>query len=184
MKFSAKTGFVTVLILFVYILGKLSINASNTPQQLTRVDRFPSESTLIPVGKNNWRGPQFDREDFVEFVTTHNIETVIRLNGEKRNSMSAKEEEYICNSLGIKFVLVNIEGFSTEEHFNKIFSMLDKGNVYLHCRHGFDRTGATVAAYMNRYGFSKDQIIYHNHWDSYLEEKGDKYKKYYASVNF
>lgn len=137
--------------------------------------------TRIPHGVNLYRSPQLDRVAFQQFITDHDIYTVIRLNGDGKDagSLSVEEELSICLAHEVTFVNLNISKAGKKQAAQICADYLDGGNVLIHCLHGYDRTGAMVGYYLQQNGFTREQIIQANDWSNYLQRKGDDYKQYY-----
>lgn len=126
---------------------------------------------------NNWRSDQFtDYVMFKKFVKKHNIKTVIKLNGERSFGMTERTEKLWCKLLKINYVKGSGETVDGAKKINKI---LKQGNCLIHCKWGFDRTGAVVGYYLRMLGWTAKDIIKHNNWHNYIKKKGKSYKKYW-----
>lgn len=138
---------------------------------------LPAGVRQIPDGLNNYRAEQLNPSVYAQLPVT----TVVRLNGNGKdgNHISIEEERRICEENGIQFHYFNIEGGGVDE---KVREILLKGDCLIHCRHGFDRTGAMVGYHLKYLGWNKEEIIKHNKWERYIEKKGEKYKKYFNRI--
>lgn len=146
----------------------------------------------IPVGENNWRSEQMSASVFEKFILSKNIKTVVRLNGDGKDSfgMSRAEEKKISEKHGIKFIYINAhEGYISGQGYvgsgKKVAVWLNKGGCLVHCKWGHDRTGAMVGYFLRKNGKNTTFAVQHNHWKNYLnKKKGNGYKKYYETGTF
>lgn len=155
----------------------------------TQADQ-PTEIALgplrqVPGDRGNYRGPQPTARELRAALESGKIKTVIRLNaeGEQEGYLSPGEEQAICNEAGVLFVLINIEGANgcSTRKLHRVHEMLADGNCFIHCLHGFDRTGAAVGYHLRQLCFTPEKIIAHNDWAGYPAKKGAAYQKYYAA---
>ena len=109
-----------------------------------------------------YRGAQPSEAGF-EYLAKLGIKTVVDLrNGKERTSAEEKE----VTALGMRFVSVPMTGLTppTNAEITKILTLLEaspSAPVFVHCKHGADRTGAVIAAYR----------IDQDHWDNTLALK-------------
>lgn len=76
------------------------------------------------------------------------VKTVIDLRRESEHSTAA--EARAVEAAGMRYVNVPMSGFKTPraEQVAKVLDLMDGGDiVFVHCKHGKDRTGTVVAAY-------------------------------------
>ena len=102
-----------------------------------------------------WRGPLPETKEDMDFlknfefpnIIPKGFKTIVNL-----NCIGDKKEEILATRAGIAFYDLDIPGY----FFPSVHSVLDAVNlienpryhpVYLHCRHGRERTGLVVAAY-------------------------------------
>jgi protein tyrosine phosphatase (PTP) superfamily phosphohydrolase (DUF442 family) len=93
------------------------------------------------------RGAQPDEHGFRRLRDEHGIAAVINLNDD-----TAEREESVVTGLGMKYLALPSNALRPEA--DKVMAFLRAveefspgGAVYVHCRHGMDRTGFAVAAY-------------------------------------
>lgn len=185
-------GVVAFILIYGYVdpvSAKAEVAAKELPV-ITAVDAFPKRPTKVPgPHNNNWRAPELKAQAFKQFIIDNNIEYVFRLNGDKSdsNGLSIAKMKAICVQVAkeygrtIHFKYTNIEPYcdGNTAAIDEIVAAMKKGNVYVCCKHGFDRTGSVVARYMLEIGYTLNDILYHNNWINYIERKGEKYKRYY-----
>ena len=137
---------------------------------------------------NDWRSSQPSAKELHKFLKSHKIQYVIRMNSSKESpSISTKLEESICKKYGVKFIYINahkgyVKGKGYLESAKEIEGYLKKYSCLIHCRHGYDRTGAMVGYYLKRKKFPRNKIIKHNLWQNYLKKKSIAYKPYYETA--
>lgn len=128
----------------------------------------------------NFKGAQPDSTELIAMLKSYPIDVVIRLNADG-NKMSVEQEAAICKRENVRFYYFNIEG-NTKSIYGQISNLLQDGNTLVHCLHGFDRTGVIMGLWMKENNYSNQQIIAFNKWENYLENKGEKYRKYWDAV--
>ena len=76
-------------------------------------------------------------------------------------------EPSTVSSLGMKYVSLPLGGYITEspphdtlyQRVNYAVSLMDQGNVYVHCKWGVHRTGIVLAGYRIKHGMSPEQAL-------------------------
>ncbi|MBX3075501.1 protein tyrosine phosphatase family protein [Candidatus Obscuribacterales bacterium] len=109
---------------------------------------------------NEWfyRGGQPDLEQLVELKDA-GIKTIVCL---RWNSSAIEEEQRRAEELGLRFIYLPLTYWILPKHdeIEKFFSIVDDPShypIFLHCKHGADRTGMLIAFYrMARDGWSAD----------------------------
>lgn len=141
----------------------------------------------IPAS-DDWRSEQPTAQHLESFLKHHEIDVVIRMNVDReKGALLYAREEAICKKYGVKLVFINAhKGYEKGKGYlgsaTEIYEILKTKRCLIHCKHGFDRTGAMVGYYLGKKGYSKQQIIQHNYWKNYLETKGKAYKPYYETA--
>lgn len=131
----------------------------------------------LPLHRGNARMAQPDSVQLEEMLESGLFTTVVRLNGNGYDSggLSIQTERKICMKHGVIFRYFNIEERGTL--FQAVALLLDGGTL-IHCKHGFDRTGAVAGLYLRIRGMDYENVIAHNKWQNYIEQKGEDYRKY------
>lgn len=139
----------------------------------------------IPGNLGNYRSAQLTADQLDTILRQGFISTVIRMDSEKEGTiLGEREEQSICFDHGVAYIFINAHKKIHPDSdiylasARQVDSILNKGNVLIHCKHGYDRTGAMVGYHLGKMGFSGDFIVKHNGWGNYLGEKGMKYANY------
>ena len=140
---------------------------------------LPKNFARIPGGKNNFRSDQPSLKELrYIFDKFPRIKYVIRMNGEESTGVPIDDERRVSEEYGKKFMFMSahkgyVKGKGYTESLNNMLPYLKKGNTYIHCTHGADRTGYVVAKYLQDIGFrnwNKEQLwdytIGYNSWHS------------------
>lgn len=117
--------------------------------------REPNQITIKNFRSvNNWlyRGGQPRDEEFEQLVTL-GVRTIICLRWNKK--IIARESE-IAEKLNLQFESIPLNYWRLPNQFeiDRYFSIIDKSEnrpVYLHCKHGSDRTGMLASFYRIRH---------------------------------
>lgn len=113
----------------------------------------------IPLGSNNWRSAQPTATQLAKFIIEKGIKSVIRFNGDGTdtdNNFSIDNEKTISTQNGAKFYKLS----STKDQ-ETVNSLLNSGNVLVHCHHGADRTGGNIGGWLYSKGWGDTKKI----WD-------------------
>ena len=113
----------------------------------------------IPLGSNNWRSAQPTATQLAKFIIEKGIKSVIRFNGDGTdtdNNFSIDDEKAISTQNGAKFYKLS----STKDQ-ETVNSLLNSGNVLVHCHHGADRTGGNIGGWLYSKGWGDTKKI----WD-------------------
>lgn len=142
----------------------------------------------VPGGNNIYRSSQPNLKELEDFLSTHNITTVIRMNEEEGTGVSIKSERMLVESMGKNFLWVNAHlGYQKDrgymESIDLMYPILENGNVLVHCTAGKDRTGYIIGYYLlNTLKWSKNEVwdytIQHNDWEKFISEGRGGYIKY------
>jgi protein tyrosine phosphatase (PTP) superfamily phosphohydrolase (DUF442 family) len=98
------------------------------------------------VSEGVYRGGQPTRKD-LEALRELGVRTVINLRREDRDAW--RQEEANARELGMKFLHFPFYGvFGADDLFLQgIIEQMKQGNVYVHCKHGRDRTSLLISLY-------------------------------------
>jgi tyrosine-protein phosphatase SIW14 len=144
---------------------------------------------------NDWlyRGGQPEPDELIQ-LKDHGVKTIVCL---RWNSSAIEAERTRAEELGFNFVYLPLTYWimpKTHE-LDKFFNVLDDRSahsVFLHCKHGSDRTGMLIAFYrMAREGWTPDQAyeemkeagfhkirMHHFKWEVYsFPRKGQRWYK-------
>ena len=93
------------------------------------------------------RGGQPDEKGFRTLRDSHGVAVVVNL-----NDLTAKRERAMVEACGMTYIPLPSNAWRPEQA--KVLAFLravevakGRGAVYVHCRHGMDRTGLAIAAY-------------------------------------
>ena len=131
----------------------------------------------VPGGRHNYRSAQISLAQLDSLLSTGLIARVIRLNGPGRDAGGVQpgDERRLCEDHGVEFHAINAHEPDARQ---RVHVLLMHGQTLIHCRHGFDRTGALVGYHLRRLGYSRDEVIAHNGWENYTTKKGKQYQIY------
>lgn len=109
-----------------------------------------------------------------ELCDIYHIKTVVDLQAE--NALEASES-LACSQLGVPFYSIPLPGVEIfcelpEAQVRKVLAVIDNPSnwpIFLHCKHGADRTGAIVGIHRIDSGWSLQDALaemkrYHNSW--------------------
>ena len=112
----------------------------------------------IPLGSNNWRSAQPTSTQLAKFIVEKGIKSVIRFNGngtDTNNNFSIDDEKAVSTQNGAKFYKLS----STKDQ-DTVNSLLNSGNVLIHCLHGADRTGGNIGGWLYSKGWGDTKKIW------------------------
>ena len=114
---------------------------------------------LKQVSDSLWRGGQPDREGMFELADL-GISTIISLRWHTETIQFEKDlaDELGLNYIGIPLSYVVLPTRSEIDRFLEATTNAAHGKVFVHCKHGVDRTGMMVAIWrMHQQGWSADR---------------------------
>ena len=121
---------------------------------------FSKKLSQFDKTRNNWRSSQPSARHLRWLLKDKGIKRVIRVNGNE-GRLTMKDEEKICKELGVEYNMgksgyVNahadyVKGQGYVGSIEEVLPELAKGDCFIHCRAGADRTGYLVAAYKKKY---------------------------------
>lgn len=114
----------------------------------------PKNFQKIPAGLNNWRSAQPTSEQLASIIIEKGIKSVIRFNGND-NNFSIDDEEAVSTQNGAKFYKL-----SSRTDQDTVNSLLNSGNVLVHCKHGADRTGGNIGGWLYSKGWGDTKKIW------------------------
>lgn len=154
---------------------------SRQPRLHLREIPLPPYVRPIPGGDYNYRSAQLTALQLDTLLAAGVIRQVIRLNGDGPDAagIPIDTERVHCDAAGVRFAWFNAHSPAAAD---SIHTILLQGRALIHCRHGFDRTGAMVGYHLRRQGYSIPDVLRHNHWENYREKKGESYEKYLAII--
>ena len=115
--------------------------------ELTKLSNFNSPVRFSRVSGNIYRGGEPNDDSLEALADVFKINTILSLDGEIGQKISNKVKE-----LGMNHVIIPIGGIESIEMVRRlqdsVSSILNNNQpVYVHCRHGSDRTGMAIAIY-------------------------------------
>jgi hypothetical protein len=150
----------------------------------------------IPDGRGNYRSATLTAKELKAALASGRIKYVLRMNGDGKNDrghLSTTEERDIVEAAGAVYVTspstpTRFDGHAGYKEGRGYVGALSQASLYLrrggvlvHCRHGFDRTGAIVGGWLAANGHPYELIIAHNNWQ-YYENRGPGYHRYLKTV--
>lgn len=136
----------------------------------------------IPGNLGNYRSKQLSVEQIDSLLATGQIERTVRMNSNSQQDNGGvliHQEERICQKYDVKFEYINIHRRGAVEHINEL---LRSGKVWIHCKHGYDRSGAAIGYHLRKLGYPHSSVVEHNRWDKYVQRKGEKYRVYWNMI--
>lgn len=134
----------------------LLVATTNVPSREAKTEVLPN---FHKVNDQLYRGAQPGQGGMKE-IAARGIKTVINLRGEDDRT---RDEETEAGAAGLRYFSVPLPGFRRpkDEQVERILTLIgDSQNwpVFVHCRHGEDRTGIIIAAYrISQDGWSAEQ---------------------------
>ncbi|MEM9928553.1 MAG: tyrosine-protein phosphatase, partial [Bacteroidota bacterium] len=177
-------------------VGNVAITNGQAPVKMDSLSSgMPQAIRAIPDLNGNFRSPALTEKELRAALATGNIRFVLRLNGHHGNDrgpISPETERYIVEQAGAVYVTSHdLAHFDSHAGYRKgrgyvgaveqAATYFRRGGVLIHCRHGFDRTGALVGAWLAANGLDSQSIITHNGWENY-ETRGKAYQPYLETV--
>lgn len=147
-----------------------------------------SKFKFVPGSNSVYRSSQPTLKELSDFLSKHNVSTVIRMNDTEGTGVTVKQERELVQSMGKHFLWVNAhEGYQKGkgyiESIELVQPFLEHGNVLIHCTAGKDRTGYMVGYYLlNHLGWDRDSVwdytVGLNEWEKFISEGRKGYIKY------
>lgn len=140
----------------------------------------------IPAGENNFSSASQSAQEVSKVAGTGMVKRWIRLNGDGKDmgKLSIADERKIVEKAGIEFRYINIHTVGLQKAAEEIHDALIEGGVMIHCRHGYDRTGAMVGYHLRRMGWRRAEVVQYNNWGwDYVDRKGPKYEFYWHMID-
>jgi hypothetical protein len=133
------------------------------------------------VDEGIYRGGKPSEEDLQILSNVFNINHIISLDGDIGYKISPKVKK-----LGMKHTIIPIGGEESEALIkflkNNIVNIIDNNKpVYLHCKHGSDRTGLAVAIYRQNKGWGADRALHEAKRFGFGDKLNPETEKLYSS---
>ena len=124
-----------------------------------------------------YRGGAPSYSDLDIFVDIFGIKTILSLDGVIGKSISPK-----VKSLGMEHIIIPINGEYNLDKMDYIIDYLkNKQPIYVHCRHGSDRTGVAIALYrIKEQGWDPDKALKEALLYDFGEKLSPKIEKVYC----
>jgi protein tyrosine/serine phosphatase len=109
---------------------------------------YPGLPNFHKVTDKLYRGAQ-PRKDGLKKLASLGVQTILNLRGEDENTLAEQQE---AKALGLKYYALPMGGLSrpTDEQVAQALAIVndpENGTVFVHCKHGADRTGVIIACY-------------------------------------
>ena len=126
----------------IALLVALLVTPTLAQQQYKELPNFQK------VNDRLYRGAQPSRGG-IKKLADLGINTIINLRGEDENVHTAKKE---AEALGLRYYSIPMGGLSrpSDEAVERVLAIIkapENGIVFVHCKHGADRTGTVIACY-------------------------------------
>ena len=110
--------------------------------------RYPELPNFHQVNSQLYRGAQ-PKAGGLQTLKTIGVKTVVNLRGEDNQTRAEGEE---TQRLGLRYFSISLPGFSKpkDEQVQRVLDIINAPEnqpVFIHCRHGEDRTGTIIACY-------------------------------------
>jgi protein tyrosine/serine phosphatase len=142
------------------ISAMLMVMALVSAEGLSQARSFLAElPNFHKVNERLYRGAQ-PQKGGLKKLAEMGITTIINLRGEDQNTLAEQQE---AKALGLNYYALPMGGLSrpTDKQVEQALAIINKpenGVVFVHCKHGADRTGVIIACYrMTRENHSAEQ---------------------------
>lgn len=173
-------------------LALLVIVATGAAQQESQEKLLPN---FHQVNENLYRGAQ-PLAGGIKRLAALGIKTIVNLRGADEQTRAGEEE---ARAAGLRFVSVPMSGLKrpTDKQVEEVLAVINQPEnwpVFVHCKHGEDRTGTIIAVYRisidnwtyeqakdeaRSYGFSRMQFL----MKGYIKDYGRKHRRRVESVS-
>jgi protein tyrosine/serine phosphatase len=127
---------------------------------LSQAESSPAElPNFHKVNERLYRGAQ-PQKGGLKRLAAMGIRTIVNLRGEDQNTLAEQQE---AKELGLNYYALPMGGLSrpTDKQVEQALAIInnpENGAVFVHCKHGADRTGVIIACYrMTRENHSAEQ---------------------------
>lgn len=127
---------------------------------LSKAESSPAElPNFHKVNERLYRGAQ-PQKGGLKKLAAMGVNTIVNLRGEDRNTLAEQQE---AKELGLNYYALPMGGLSrpTDKQVEQALAIInnpENGVVFVHCKHGADRTGVIIACYrMTRENHSAEQ---------------------------
>ena len=96
----------------------------------------------------------------IKLLAEIGIDTIVNLRGENEQTRANRKE---AEALGLRYYSIPMAGLSrpSDDQVKRVLAIInapDSGTVFVHCKHGADRTGTVIACYrISRQGYTAEQ---------------------------
>jgi protein tyrosine/serine phosphatase len=148
----------------------------------TPIDEPPGLSNLFKVSDELYRGAQPKEAGYAELKKL-GVKTVVSL----RTFHSDRSDRKACRKHGLSYVNITVQAWEPEDEevieFLEVVTNPENQPVFVHCKHGSDRTGMMSAIYrITVQGWSKEEAIkemtkggfgFHSVWQNLVDYVND-----------
>ena len=111
------------------------------------------------VSERLYRGAQ-PAKGGIKMLAELGVDTIVNLRGENEQTRANRKE---AEALGLRYYSIPMGGLSrpTDDQVERVLAIInapDSGTVFVHCKHGADRTGTIIACYrISREGYTAEK---------------------------
>jgi protein tyrosine/serine phosphatase len=146
----------------------LMVMALVSAEGLSQAKSFLAElPNFHKVNERLYRGAQ-PQKGGLKRLAEMGITTIVNLRGEDQNTLAEQQE---AKALGLNYYALPMGGLSrpTDKQVEQALAIInnpENGVVFVHCKHGADRTGVVIACY---------RMTRENHSPEQAKEEAEKY---------
>jgi protein tyrosine/serine phosphatase len=151
------------------VMALVSVTGFSQSQQ-----RYQELPNFHKVNERLYRGAQ-PQKGGLKTLATLGIKTILNLRGEDENTLAEQKE---AKELGLTYYALPMGGLSrpTDKQVEQALAIInnpENGVVFVHCKHGADRTGVVIACY---------RMLQENHTAEQAKEEAEKYGMSWVQV--
>jgi protein tyrosine/serine phosphatase len=125
------------------VMALVSVTGFSQPAQ-----RYAELPNFHKVNERLYRGAQ-PKKDGLKKLVALGVKTILNLRGEDQNTLAEQQE---AKELGLTYYALPMGGLSrpTDKQVEQALAIInnpENGVVFIHCKHGADRTGVIIACY-------------------------------------
>lgn len=183
------------VLFFLIVIGFLLVDQyrGSTDGTKQSVMNLPASSfynydwaNRLPIGGNIWYGKLPPGPDSLfAFLEAEHIDLVISLTTEANSYQAVQQIQIECFDAEVEHLTFNVDFYRAPdqrmEQLDLIDRLVERGNVFIHCRHGKHRAPQQAGIRLARAGFTWEEILDALDWWELAEQPG-KYRRYVSTV--